>query len=64
MKNISDDYTREQIDAMRDWVKECQWREDWDDDDVDNAPDAVIIRGVARHYEGGLKQFLSDMIPV
>jgi hypothetical protein len=43
--------------AMRAWAADCEW--------IDAAAlaeytDAQIVRGIARHYDGGLEQFLAD----
>ena len=43
--------------AMREWVSDCVWV---DGDDLDELGDAVIVRGVSRHYCGGVGQFIAD----
>jgi hypothetical protein len=55
--------TREHIDAMREWVSDCQWTESFygDDDWVDELSDMEIVRGVNRTYDGGIKNFLRSM---
>jgi hypothetical protein len=42
------------IDAARDWICDCQWREDW----VQMLKESEIIAGINAHYDGGWKQFL------
>jgi hypothetical protein len=51
------------INEMRMWIMDCVW-DDLDADDVDDLADAVIIRGVQRHYDGGVDQFVQDQEPV
>jgi hypothetical protein len=43
----------------REWIADCQWA-DLDDEHVAELPTAAIWRGVARHYDGGVAQFLHD----
>lgn len=43
---------------MRDWAKDCQWKED--PEEIDEMSDEDILRGVQRHYEGGIKAFIQD----
>ncbi len=47
----------EQILAMREWAADCQWL---DNDSLDEYPDATIILGIERHYDGGVDGFLRD----
>jgi hypothetical protein len=44
---------------MRGWVADCVWA-DIDPADVADLPRSVIVRGVARHYEGGVRAFIAD----
>jgi hypothetical protein len=44
--------------AMRGWAADCGWL---DADMLDDYTDAQIVRGVARHYDGGVDQFCRDM---
>jgi hypothetical protein len=49
------------LDSMRDWLKDCEFREGFDSHiDVEDARDIVIIAAVNRHYDGGYKAFLND----
>lgn len=50
--------TPEQVQAARDWVADCMWKED--PEDIAEYDDATIVRGVQRHYDGGWAQFLGD----
>lgn len=49
----------ETIEAMRAWIADCVWF-DLDDDDIDELTDADIVRGVSRHYCGGVAGFVAD----
>jgi len=51
------------IQQMRNWVKDCQWRDVSDESDIDDMSDEEILRGIQKHYEGGVNQFLRDMEP-
>lgn len=51
------EFSAEDIAAMRAWIADCYWP---DLDDTDTLTDAQVIRGVARHYTGGLTAFLAD----
>lgn len=53
-------YTPEQIQAMRDWAKDCEWAEDQDSDFIDELTDIQVLKGVNQNYNGGLVQFLAD----
>jgi hypothetical protein len=52
--------TDAQIAAAREWVKDCVWGDVEDEGDVDAMDAAMIVRGVARHYDGGLLAFVAD----
>ena len=47
----------EQIKAAREWLKDCQW-DDLDCEEVDELPDEEIVKGIKRHYDGGINSFL------
>lgn len=51
---------KNQLAAMRSWVKDCQWADVPEESDVDEMSDAEIIAGVNRHYDGGVHQFMMD----
>lgn len=44
----------------RAWIADCQWA-DLDEDLIVELPTPVVWRGVARHYAGGVAQFLEDV---
>jgi len=45
--------------AARDWIADCGWA-DLDTDGAAELTDAEVLRGVERHYEGGLRAFAAD----
>lgn len=49
---------------MREWVKDCVWRDVEDADDVDEMPDQHILRGIQRFYDGGINAFMRDSQPL
>jgi len=49
------------IKDARDWVEDCQWN---DQEEIGSYGDFQILKGVDRHYDGGLSQFLKDRSPV
>lgn len=51
-------YTPEIINAMRDWAGDCEWL---DGDDLDEMTDAQIVRGVEKHFAGGVEGFLQTL---
>jgi hypothetical protein len=55
--------TPEIIQAMRNWAKDCQWRDVSDEAEIDEMPDAEIISGVAQNYDGGIEAFIADSQP-
>ena len=46
------------IKAMRDWVSDCVWAEDCETVEF---TDAEILRGVNRHFDGGIPAFLQSI---
>jgi hypothetical protein len=50
----------ELVQAARGWVLDCMWKED--PADIDEMADTAILRGVNRHYEGGLEQCARDAL--
>lgn len=44
---------------MRGWLMDCAWA-DLEPEDFEEMTDVQIVRGVERHYSGGLDQFKRD----
>lgn len=51
----------EMVKQMREWVKDIQWKED--SEEIDELSDVDIVKGVQKHYEGGINQFVKDTDP-
>lgn len=56
-------YTTTQIISMREWAKECQWREDDDNSFIDDLSDMDILRAIDRHFDGGLSEAITCLTP-
>ena len=48
----------ETLAAMREWIADCYWP---DLDDAAELSPAEIIRGVRRHFDGGMAAFMKTM---
>ena len=57
------EFTKEQLTAMREWLADCQWG-DLESEDLEQLTDDEVVKGVKRHYSGGLVQFVSDCNPL
>ncbi len=60
--------TDQQLQDMRDWVADCTWGEGDNDPDeqqewIAAMDDETLLRGIERHYAGGIAQFLADGVP-
>lgn len=53
-------FTTEHIQNMRSWVKDCNWREEYDETEIDEMPVLTLLSGVNKHYGGGILQFIKD----
>jgi hypothetical protein len=53
----------EEIQAMRDWIADCQWAESmwWYEEWVEDLTDDEVVRAIGRHYEGGVAAFVAAM---
>ena len=51
--------SKDHIDEMRAWIGECLWR-DIDEDDISSLTDEQVLRGIERHYSGGVECFIRD----
>ena len=47
----------QQLEWARDWIKDCSWREDFEPEEVDEMTDQDVIKGISKHYCGGLDEF-------
>lgn len=52
-------YTGTDIAAMREWINECQWG---DIESADELTDFEVIQGVDDNVDGGLAEFINNMI--
>lgn len=60
---MDENYTPENIQDMRDWLKDLSFRDIEDIETfVDELSDNEVIDAVKRHYDGGLKQFIEDSL--
>ena len=55
--------TPEIIQHMRNWVSDCSWK-DLGGEELNELSDEIIARGVERHYEGGIKEFLKSLFQI
>lgn len=46
----------EELKAAREWLAECVWP-DVEPEEFATLPELAIVRGVARHFDGGLAAF-------
>jgi hypothetical protein len=51
---------KEQLEHAKDWIKDCEWREE-DEDFAEELTSHQIADGIETHYHGGVKQFLNDI---
>lgn len=54
----NDKITSEQLSAARNWIADCEWK---DNDTLDDLTNHEIVRGINRHYVGGWKAFTSHI---
>lgn len=50
-------YSRADLEAMRDWLKDCGEWANMEQSDFDKVLDAQLPRAIQRYYFGGLSQF-------
>lgn len=47
------------VDEAKDWIRDCDFEESKEDPDfVDKLSPVIILKGVNKHFGGGLKAFL------
>lgn len=49
--------TGELLEEARGWIADCGWSDR--DEDSEPLTDAQVIDGIARHYSGGLPEFIA-----
>ena len=49
----------EHVEEMRVWLLDCSWG-DLDEEAIAELSERAVVRGVARHYAGGVAQFITD----
>ncbi len=47
------------IQEARAFICDCSWA-DMDEEEAAELPDAVILKGIERYYEGGLSAFVAE----
>lgn len=52
-------YSPEAVTEARAWLSDCAWA-DIDAEGIARLSDAVVMRAVARHYDGGLVAFMAS----
>jgi hypothetical protein len=50
----------EQLRLARDWIKDClgTFRDLEDEEEIDALTDTQVIKGISRHYSGGIQAFI------
>lgn len=51
-------WTPAQVAEARGWVADCMWREE--PEDLDELTDAQVVRGVDRHFDGGMTELVRN----
>lgn len=60
MGALTSEAQAEALKEARGWIADCSWAEG----DPGKLNDAEVMRGIARHYEGGWAAFLADGVAV
>ena len=55
-------YSNSTVAEAREWLGECSWADG--DIDFTSISDARIMKGIARHFEGGIPEFLICITPI
>ena len=53
------EYSAELVESARGWILDCVWG-DLDEDEIRSLPATTVMRGIEKHYEGGIVQFIED----
>lgn len=56
---MTGELTGELLREARGWVADCMWA-DLEPEDIAAMPAARVTRGIARHYDGGLAEFVRN----
>jgi hypothetical protein len=56
---LTGDLTGALVSEARGWLADCYW-DDFGPEDFEDEPVSVIQRGIERHYDGGVAQFVRD----
>lgn len=48
--------TKEELRLAREWIAECVWN-DLEADEIDELSDSEILKGIRRHFAGGIAAF-------
>lgn len=56
-------YTPDHLREMRGWVNDCVWA-DMLPEDIEDVTDEEILKGIDKHYVGGLVGFIIDITPI
>lgn len=48
--------TKEELKQAREWIAECVWS-DLDANEIDELSDTEIMKGIRRHFSGGIPAF-------
>jgi hypothetical protein len=62
MKSAKLELSVEEIKLARDWIKDCDWADIEDDEDVDDLTDEQVEKAVQRFYDGGISNFKHDCV--
>lgn len=62
LKSLTGDQKSDLLHEMKEWVKDCQWGEKYEEEEVDAMTDEELLRGIAAHYQGSIDQFIKDTI--
>lgn len=62
MNNTELELSPEELKLGRDWIKDCDWADIEDDEDVDDLTDKEVENGIKKFYDGGITSFKKDCI--
>lgn len=62
MNTLHDTITRDEVEQMREWLKDC-YEDEYDQELINQSSDNIIIKSIKREYDGGLDAFLDTIRP-